>query len=115
MKTKKEKSIVVSHSKAGPKFSPGNPSLMINPGFKDAERFSPRLAKFWAKVVKAGRGGLKVAGLHYDDQWSARFLIGIKALRDVPDPEAKKSSGKDLTIAKAARRKTAKNPLAKAA
>src|SRR5216684_1377567 len=99
---KKQKLIVVSHTAAGPKFSPGNPTLKINPVFKDADRLSPRLAKFWARMKKAGSGGLKVKNLDYDSAWSARFLILIKALRDVPDAEAakvatKKSSGKKST------------------
>jgi hypothetical protein len=115
----KKPSIVVSHTAAGPKLSGTNARLVINSSFKDAERFSPRLKKFWAKVVRSGKGGLKVKTLDYGDQWSARFLIQIKALRDVPGPKEEKAattkkSGKAVPITKTAKNPK-KNNLAKAA
>ncbi len=125
MDTKKEKQklIVVSHTKAGKPFTPGNPTLVINPSFKDSERFSPRLAKFWEKVIRAGKKAVQVNTLDYDQKWSARYMRDLGALKEIPDPEAtkaatKKSSGKKtpkaLTIAKTVKNRQ-KNNLAKAA
>jgi len=122
MKTEKSKLIVVSHEAIATRFSKGNPSLVTVADF-DEKRLSPRLAKVFARVHKAGREGVRVKTLDRDDRWSARFLLSIKALRDMPDPDAEKKPTKakvkvtkKLSIAKAAKKSTAKNRhLAKAA
>jgi hypothetical protein len=87
MKIKKPKLITIWHTAIGVKFSPGNPSLVTVAGY-DAAKLSPRLAKFFAKVAKGGKNGIKVKGLSKDDRWTARFLLKIKALREIAEPKA---------------------------
>jgi|SRR5580704_12368095 hypothetical protein len=125
-KSTKPKLITVWHTAIGVKFSPGNPSLVAVADY-DAAKLSPRLAKVFSKIEKSGRDGVKVKTLDKDDRWSARFLLKIHALRDVPEPKdekVEKKSGKKapkaLTIAKVAKNRVAmkskkRNALAKAA
>jgi len=116
---KKAKLITVSHTAIGVMFSPGNPSLVAVANF-DAAKLSPRLAKVFSKIEKSGSGGVKVKTLDKDDRWSARFLLKIKALRDVPEPKEEKKPkasqkpAKALTITNAAKNRK-KNNFAKAA
>ena len=86
-KTEKPNLIAVSHSAIGVKFSPGNPTLLVAAGY-NPDRLSPRLAKFFARVAKGGKSGIKVKGLDKDDRWTARFLLKIKALREIAEPKA---------------------------
>src|SRR5690349_15727431 len=95
MKIKKPKLITVWHTAIGVTFSTGNPSLVTVAGY-DAAKLSPRLAKFFAKVAKGGKNGIKVKGLSKDDRWTARFLLKIKALREIAEPEPKTSAPKNL-------------------
>jgi hypothetical protein len=114
-KTKQPKLITVSHTAIGVKFSPGNPSLVTVAGYA-AAKLSPRLAKFFAKVAKGGKSGIKVKGLGKDDRWTARFLLKIKALREIAEPKAtapKKRAAKKSAAKKPARASTpAKAPVA---
>jgi hypothetical protein len=104
-KTKQPKLITVTHTAIGVKFSPGNPSLLAATGYKP-DRLSPRLAKFFAKVAKGGKGGIKVKGLGKDDRWTARFLLKIKALREIAEPKAKVAAPKKPAAKKPARATT---------
>lgn len=91
MKTNKPKLITVPHVAIGVNFSPGNPTLVVQENFKP-DRLSPRLAKVFARVAKSGRGGVWVKSLNRDDRWSARFLLKIKALREIPEAAEKERS-----------------------
>jgi hypothetical protein len=107
MKTKTEqpKLIAVTHTAIGVNFSPGNPSLVTVAGY-DAAKLSPRLAKFFAKVAKGGRTGIKVKDLGKDDRWTARFMLKIKALREIAEPKPKASAPKKPAAKKPARATT---------
>jgi hypothetical protein len=83
-KAKQPKLITVTHIAIGVKFSPGNPSLVVVAGL-DPDRLSPRLAKYFARVAKGGKSGIKLKGLGKDDRWTARFLLKIKALREMAE------------------------------
>ena len=118
METKKKpKLITITHTAIGVKFSPGNPSLVTVAGF-DAEKLSSPLAKFFARVAKSGSDGVKVKTLDKDDRWSARFLLKIHALKDIPEPtEEKKVTKKPAKAAAkpATVKSKARHTLAKAA
>jgi|SRR5271170_3370659 len=120
-KEKKPKLITVWHTALGFNFSPGNSTLITVPGY-DAAKLSPRLAKVFAKIEKSGRAGVRVKTLGKDDRWSARFLLKIHALKEIPEQAEKaekKTSKKDqkaAAIAKAIVKKVPKGrPLAKGA
>jgi hypothetical protein len=104
MKTniKQPKLITIWHTAIGVKFSPGSPSLVTVAGY-DAAKLSPRLAKFFAKVAKGGKSGVKVKGLNKDDRWTARFLLKIKALREIAAPKPKAAVPKKPAAKRAAR------------
>jgi hypothetical protein len=99
---KKPKLITVWHTAIGVKFSPGDPSLVAVTGY-DAAKLSPRLAKFFAKVAKGGRRGIKIQGLGKDDRWTARFLLKIKALRELSEPKTNAAAPKKSPAEKPAR------------
>jgi hypothetical protein len=104
MKTniKQPKLITIWHTAIGVKFSPGSPSLVTVAGY-DAAKLSPRLAKFFAKVAKGGKSGVKVKGLNKDDRWTARFLLKIKALREIAEPKKPAAPPKKPTAKKPVR------------
>jgi hypothetical protein len=108
-KPKQPKLITVTHTAIGVNFSPGNPSLTTVAGY-DAAKLSPRLAKFFARVAKGGRTGIKVKGLGKDDRWTGRFLLKIKALREIAEPKAKAAAVKKPAVKKPARATTPKAP-----
>jgi hypothetical protein len=97
-KTKKPKLITVPVTSLGISFSPGDPHLVAVRGY-DATKLSDKLAKVFRKIEKRGRAGLRLSALDRYRRWSARFLLKIKALREVP--EAKKKAAPKRTSAKA--------------
>jgi hypothetical protein len=87
-KTKKPKLITVPVTSLGISFSPGDPRLVAVRGY-DATKLSPKLAKVFRKIEKRGRAGVRVSALDRYRRWSARFLLKIGALREVPDAKKK--------------------------
>jgi hypothetical protein len=96
-KTKKPKLITVPVTSLRISFSPGDPHLVAVRGY-DATRLSDKLAKVFRKVEKRGRAGLRLSALDRYRRWSARFLLKIGALREVP--EAKKKAAPKRAAAK---------------
>ncbi len=93
MKTKKEKKpklITVPVTSLGINFSPGDPALVAVRGY-DATRLSGKLAKVFHLVRKRGRAGLRLSALDRYRRWSARFLLKIGALREVPEVKEEKA------------------------
>jgi hypothetical protein len=103
-KSKKPKLITVPVTSLGISFSPGDPSLVAVRGY-DATRLSAKLAKVFRKIEKRGSAGLRLSALDRYRRWSARFLLKIKALREVP--EAKKKAAPKKPSAKKPARATA--------
>jgi hypothetical protein len=87
-KTKKPKLITVPVTSLGISFSPGDPHLVAVRGY-DATKLSAKLAKVFRKIEKRGRAGLRLSTLDRYRRWSARFLLKIKALREVPEAKKK--------------------------
>jgi hypothetical protein len=100
-KTKKPKLITSPFTSLGISFSPGDPRLVAVRGY-DATRLSAKLAKVFRKIEKRGRAGLRLSALDRYRRWSARFLLKIGALREVPEAE-KKAAPKRGAAKKAAR------------
>jgi hypothetical protein len=96
-KTKKPKLITVPVTSLGISFSPGDPHLVAARGY-DATKLSAKLAKVFRKIEKRGRAGLRLSALDRYRRWSARFLLKIGALREVP--EAKKKAAPKKSSAK---------------
>jgi hypothetical protein len=86
-KAKKSKLITVPVTSLGISFSPGDPRLVAVRGY-DATRLSDKLVKMFRRIEKRGRAGVRRSALDRYRRWSARFLLKIGALREVP--EAKK-------------------------
>jgi hypothetical protein len=110
-KTKKPKLITVPVTSLGISFSPGDPTLVAVRGY-DATRLSDKLAKVFRKIEKCGRAGLRLSALDRYRRWSARFLLKIGALREVP---AKKKAGPKKPAAKKPARASAPAKAATAA
>lgn len=112
----KKKLITVPVTSLGISFSRGNPSLVATVGY-DATRLSGKLAKVFHLVRKRGRAGLRLSALDRYRRWSARFLLKIGALREVP--EAREEKARKTASKKPAKAASPKNkvghPLAKAA
>jgi hypothetical protein len=108
-KTKKPKLITVPVTSLGISFSPGDPRLVAVVGY-DAVKLSDKLAKVFRKIEKRGRAGLRLSALDRYRRWSARFLLKIGALREIPDPETGKAGKKAGAQKKPA--KAAAKPLA---
>jgi hypothetical protein len=87
-KTKKPKLITVPVTSLGISFSPGDPTLVAVRGY-DATKLSAKLAKVFRKIEKRGRAGLRLSSLDRYRRWSARFLLKIGALREVPQAKQK--------------------------
>jgi hypothetical protein len=96
-KTKKPKLITSPFTSLGISFSPGDPHLVAVRGY-DATKLSAKLAKVFRKIEKRGRAGLRLSALDRYRRWSARFLLKIGALREVP--EAKKKAAPKRAAAK---------------
>jgi hypothetical protein len=90
-KTNKPKLITVPVTSLGIKFSPGDPYLVAVRGY-DATRLSGKLRKVFLKIEKRGRAGLRLSALDRYRRWSARFLLKIGALREVPEAKKKVAS-----------------------
>ncbi len=103
-KTKKPKLITVPVTSLGISFSPGDPSLVAVRGY-DATKLSDKLAKVFRKIEKRGRAGLRLSALDRYRRWSARFLLKIGALREVPEGK-KKAVAKRAPAKKPARAST---------
>ena len=97
----KTKLITVPVTSLGISFSPGDPRLVAVRGY-DATKLSTKLAKVFRKIERRGRAGLRLSGLDRYRRWSARFLLKIGALREVPEAK-KKAASKRAAAKKAAR------------
>ena len=78
-------------------FSAGYLRLVAVRGYVSS-RLTPKLAKVFRKIEKRGRAGLRLSALDRYRRWSARFLLKIGALREVP--EAKKKAAPKRAPAK---------------
>jgi hypothetical protein len=87
-KPKKPKLITVPVTSLGISFSPGDPHLVAVRGY-DASKLSDKLGKVYLKIQKRGRAGLRLSALDRYRRWSARFLLKIKALREIAEPKEK--------------------------
>jgi hypothetical protein len=121
MKTSKEKKpklISSPFTSLGVTFSRGNPSLVAVPGF-DVTKLSEKLRRVFEMVERHGSAGIKVKDLDRYRRWNARFLLKIRAFREIRDTgegKADKKAGAKKKPAKASARAVSKsNPLAKAA
>jgi hypothetical protein len=99
-KQKKLKLITAPVTSLGISFSPGDPTLVAVAGY-DATKLSDKLAKVFRKIEKCGSAGLRLSALDRYRRWSARFLLKIKALREIPEAKEEKAE-------KTARKKSAK-------